>query len=475
MKKFYSLLFMLTCVAYSYAQEVHTISTSPYNIFYPSYLDVFPGDTIRFEYDGMSYPHTTTSTDIPLGATPWDADLSSDNPTFDLVLTVVGVYDYVCTPHIEMGMVGQITVLPVDTESDIVGNWLVDSVDASMSMLLDQETLDILILMSAFMTPEEFMDEMGFPMPISDEEWAYIAENGISIPIDDSEIGLNTVSFTANYMIFYDGDDPIQLAYEMLNDSTISITTPPEDFPFTEFIIQNLTDENLILSSTALVTDEEEEEVAQEVTMIIYCTSIEEIIFGCTDEEALNYNNEANTDDGSCDYPYFCNEGQLLITMYDDAEDGWEGSELLINGVSYSIDDGESDKDCVDNADCFIFSTVEGDFMEEAYWELSNENDDILYQGGLPFYLNDTDNDLVCDELDNCVDLSNPDQIDFDNDGEGDACDYDDGIGIEELEMQKTTLLKMVDVLGRDYSTHPKGKVLFYIYSNGSVEKQIRY
>ena len=475
MKKFYSLLFMLTCVAYSYAQEVHTISTSPYNIFYPSYLDVFPGDTIRFEYDGMSYPHTTTSTDIPLGASPWDAELSSGNPTFDLVLTVVGVYDYVCTPHIEMGMIGQITVLPVDTESDIVGNWLVDSVDASVSMLLDQETLEFLILMSAFMTPEEFMEEMGFPMPSSDEEWAYIAENGISIPIDDSEIGLSTISFTANYMIFYDGDGPMQLAYELLNDSTISITTPPEDFPFTEFIIQNLTDENLILSSTAIVIDEEGEEVAQEVTMIIYCTSIEEIIFGCTDEEALNYNDEANTDDGSCDYPYFCNEGQLLITMYDDAEDGWEGSELLINGVSYSIDDGESDKDCVDNAECFIFSTVEGDFMEEAYWELSNENDDVLYQGGLPFYLNDTDNDQVCDELDNCVDLFNPDQIDFDNDGEGDACDYDDGIGIEELEMQKTTLLKMVDVLGRHYSTHPKGKVLFYIYSNGSVEKQIRY
>jgi len=329
----------------------------------------------------MSYPHTTTSTDIPLGASPWDADLSSDNPTFDLVLTVVGVYDYVCTPHIEMGMVGQITVLPVDTESDIVGNWLVDSVDASMSMLLDQETLDILILMSAFMMPEEFMDEMGFPMPSSDEEWAYIAENGISMPIDDSEIGLNIINFTASYMIFYDEDGPMQLAYEMLNDSTISITTPPEDFPFTEFIIQNLTDENLILSSTALVTDEDG--VTEETTMVFYCSSIEYLIFGCMDATACNYNSEANTDDGSCVYAeigYDCN-GNCINDI-----DG--------DGICDEFEDGGSEPNI--NVDTIFFYDCSNTLIlpEENIGEFSFNFED--YDEGIPPpYADETDADVL--------------------------------------------------------------------------------
>jgi hypothetical protein len=38
----------------------------------------------------------------------------------------------------------------------------------------------------------------------------------------------------------------------------------------------------------------------------------------------------------------------------------------------------------------------------------------------------DSDNDLVADNLDNCVDVSNPDQLDSDMDAVGDACDDDD-------------------------------------------------
>ena len=475
MKKLYSSLLMLTFAAFVNAQVVHTVSTSPYNIFIPVYLDVFSGDTIRFEYDGNSYPHTTTSTDIPSGATPWDAELSTQNPSFDLVLSVVGTYDYVCTPHINMNMVGQITVLPTQSDYDIVGNWSIDSTEMTAIVFLDDETLAFLMAMSAIMTPEEFLEDMGFPMPASNEEWTYLAENGFPITVEDADedIGLSTISFSTNYMTIYSTDGPIQLSYELTNDSTITILSTSEDIPFTEFDILNLNESALVLSTTVLI--DEEEGIEQEATLIFYCSAIEELIFGCTDEDAQNYNSEANTENGSCNYPYLCGQNQLLLKMYDDAEDGWEGSELLINGVSYTLDDGESGEDCVDFADCYIFSTIEGDFMNEAYWILSNEAGVILYEGVLPFYLNDTDDDLICDEIDNCTDLSNPDQLDMDNDGEGDACDYDDGVGVEELEATQPSLLKMIDVLGREYMTHPEGKLLFYIYSNGSIKKQIRY
>jgi Thrombospondin type 3 repeat len=39
---------------------------------------------------------------------------------------------------------------------------------------------------------------------------------------------------------------------------------------------------------------------------------------------------------------------------------------------------------------------------------------------------NDTDGDGVCDEVDNCLSVSNPDQTDSDGDGFGDVCDLDD-------------------------------------------------
>tara|TARA_B100000900_G_scaffold362915_1_gene336524 strand:+ start:41 stop:2446 length:2406 start_codon:yes stop_codon:yes gene_type:complete len=63
---------------------------------------------------------------------------------------------------------------------------------------------------------------------------------------------------------------------------------------------------------------------------------------------------------------------------------------------------------------------------------------------------------------------------DFDLDGECDELDYDDGIGIDEiLGDGNPTLIKIIDVLGKEQQEHKKGSILFYIYDNGVVEKKI--
>ncbi|MFT4801486.1 MAG: hypothetical protein ACI93N_001258 [Flavobacteriaceae bacterium] len=96
-----------------------------------------------------------------------------------------------------------------------------------------------------------------------------------------------------------------------------------------------------------------------------------------------------------------------------------------------------------------------------------------LYYDCYGFCVNDADTDTVCDELDNCVLDSNMDQIDSDVDGEGDLCDYDDGLGITDLNQTSSIVLKMIDVLGREVK-HPKpGQILFYIYDDNRVEKRL--
>lgn len=69
--------------------------------------DVAVGDTIHWDWiDGS---HTTTSTTVPAGASTWDSPLNSANPSFEYKVTVAGVYNFKCTPHAAMGMVGTFT------------------------------------------------------------------------------------------------------------------------------------------------------------------------------------------------------------------------------------------------------------------------------------------------------------------------------------------------------------------------------
>lgn len=84
--------------------------------------------------------------------------------------------------------------------------------------------------------------------------------------------------------------------------------------------------------------------------------------------------------------------------------------------------------------------------------------------------LNDSDVDLVCDEIDNCPQLYNPDQSDLNENGVGDDCEVD--AIFENLSNNGSKFIKATDLSGREVLPNAQGCVLLY-FENGTVIKRV--
>lgn len=96
------LLFVLK--AYSFTQIVNVSN----HVFTPKTFTINLGDTVKWVWVNGS--HTTTSLGIPAGAASWNKSINSSSTTFIYVPSKTGTYNYKCTPHQAMGMVGSFTV-----------------------------------------------------------------------------------------------------------------------------------------------------------------------------------------------------------------------------------------------------------------------------------------------------------------------------------------------------------------------------
>lgn len=82
------------------------------NEFGPKNFTINLGDTVKWVLDNSAMMlHSTTSTTIPLGATPWNREINQNVPIFTYSPSVPGRYNYHCTFHFLVGMLGQFTVL----------------------------------------------------------------------------------------------------------------------------------------------------------------------------------------------------------------------------------------------------------------------------------------------------------------------------------------------------------------------------
>lgn len=52
------------------------------------------------------------------------------------------------------------------------------------------------------------------------------------------------------------------------------------------------------------------------------------------------------------------------------------------------------------------------------------------------------------------------------------VCESEDNISLSDIKSQEPSLVKMIDILGREQKEHQKGIILFYIYDNGVIKKR---
>ena len=110
MKNLYSLFIAITMLISFSSSKASTVVIDVEDFeFDPSIFTVNIGDTILWMYNEGQ--HTTTSTQIPAGAATWNQVLSQNSPVFIYIPTVAGSYDYECSFHASMGMLGHFTVL----------------------------------------------------------------------------------------------------------------------------------------------------------------------------------------------------------------------------------------------------------------------------------------------------------------------------------------------------------------------------
>jgi plastocyanin len=115
MKKYFILILIASVFNLKIRALIHVVYVwDGYMQFLPADLGtIFLGDTVNWLplAGSPSMPHTITSTNIPLNAIPFDQIWQAPSDTFFQYIPVaVGLYEYECTPHIAMGMIGRFNV-----------------------------------------------------------------------------------------------------------------------------------------------------------------------------------------------------------------------------------------------------------------------------------------------------------------------------------------------------------------------------
>ena len=143
MKKLLLALFILS--SFNSKGTIHTIGVwGGYYEFVPASITIQLGDTIEWEpYFGLlpMMLHTITSDNIPVGAVSFDQVWQMPADTFfQYIPQVAGIYEYVCTPHIPNGMIGEFTVINGSnlncSDSLLITDVIIDNTNLTMNIAI---------------------------------------------------------------------------------------------------------------------------------------------------------------------------------------------------------------------------------------------------------------------------------------------------------------------------------------------------
>ena len=417
------------------------------------------------------------------------------------------VFDYTLTnDHCDQG-IGSATLVPLNGLAPYSYNWGNGFPDTPTASNLNDGEYNVLVTDSYGCVGETTVEIINIPGPSAyfDSSFDTVAYNlGLVEFLNFSSSEPSTVIVT-NYWNFGEG-------------------TFSEEYQPT-----NVFDQIGVYNVELTVTDSKGcvDSYFQEITVIENFLFPEPI--GCTYVNALNYDETAIVDDGSCFFEFNVTfEAVTTITNVVSIYNIYivnlvlGASEIAVGdliGVFYILDgelvcggyivyDGSNNMEIALIGDDPTTPEIEG-FTEgqEIIWIIQQVETETNYLIDVvteaEVFTADTEVNILLEEVDLSVTLGCTDPIacnynpeanledggckypveyidcygncinDIDVDGECDEVDYDDGIGIDEVDEDVLHLIKMIDVLGREQKEHKKGMFLFYIYENGKVEKRV--
>ena len=207
MKPLYT-LFVLLCPFISIAQTPtsHNVYASDYMVFSPSDLTINLGDTVYFE-------NLSSHNAVEVSEETYNNDGTASNGGFELysdgyvVFEEVGTYYYVCTPHVQMGMKGTITV----QGNPIQGQWYADIGDY-VEITSNNFTIYIFDEEDCYELEEYTYELNGNSMTLFDDgfeinvEVLNITPNSFSLSGPDGIINLESASFDASEWVECDNE-----------------------------------------------------------------------------------------------------------------------------------------------------------------------------------------------------------------------------------------------------------------------------
>ena len=173
-------------------------------------------------------------------------------------------------------------------------------------------------------------------------------------------------------------------------------------------------------------------------------------VYGCTDPSMLNYNSEANTEDFSCiAYIYGCMDSTAL--NFDPLANTDNGScvEIIMGCMDPNAYNYESIANVNDSVSC-LYSA------------------DCVTGAGYPYWLNDPCYAWVIDVDDYCCE----NEWDTICQATYDYCDGSWSGPLLTRNQEENKLIMITDLLGRP-TKEIKNQLLFYIYSDGTVERKL--